>query len=86
MVTINNITPENLNGKDSTVIDYTVNFEGTNDNVTGTMIATKEDTDNAFKVPNSDVFFGLKQLVLQRISEESQQALSAGSTNTANNK
>lgn len=87
MVTINNITPENLNGQDGTSIDYTVNFEGTNDNVTGTILATKDDMSNAFKIQNEDTFFGLKQLVLQRIASEAQQALaSIGGSTTSNNK
>lgn len=78
MVTINNLTPQTLNGQTGTEIDYTVNFEGTPNNVTGTIVANKEDTDNAFKdIQNGDVFFGIKKLVLQEIATQAQNALNA---------
>lgn len=74
MVTINNITPQN-NG---TQLEYTVNFEGTNHNISGSLIATQDEFDTAFKdVVNGDVFGGIKKLVLTRIQSEAQNALNA---------
>lgn len=74
MVTINNITPQGNN----TQIEYTINFEGTNHNVSGALVSSQDEFDTAFKnVVNGDVFGGLKKLVLTRLQSESQNALNA---------
>lgn len=74
MVTINNITPQD----EGSQIEYTVNFQATNHNVTGNFVATKDEIDNAFKNnTNGDVFFGVKQLVLDRLQTEAQNALNS---------
>lgn len=74
MVTINNITPQS-NG---TQLEYTVNFEGTNHNLSGALISSQDEFDTAFKdVVNGDVFGGLKKLVLTRLQSEAQNALNA---------
>lgn len=73
MVTINNITPQQNNGSQ---IEYTVNFQATNHNITGSFVATQDEVDNAFKQQNNgDAFFGLKQLVLTRLQTEATNAL-----------
>lgn len=78
MVTINNLSPQTLNGQTGTEIDYTVNFEGTPNNVTGTIVASKEDMDNALKnTKDGDFFSGVKVLVLQEIATQAQNALNA---------
>lgn len=72
MVTINNITPQG----DNTQVEYTVNFEATNHNLTGSFVATKDEFNDAFKTPvDGDVFGGIKKLVLTRLANEAQSAL-----------
>ena len=72
MVTINNITPQD-NGSQ---IEYTVNFQGTNHNVTGSFVGTSDEVTDAFKdVSNGDVFAGIKKIVLTRLQTEAQNAL-----------
>ncbi|QHJ79131.1 MAG: hypothetical protein [Caudoviricetes sp.] len=72
MVTINNITPNNGVSQ----IEYTVNFQATNHNLTGSFVATQEEVDNAFKdIEAGDVFAGVKKLVLTRLETEAQNAL-----------
>ena len=72
MVTINNITPNNGVSQ----IEYTVNFQATNHNLTGSFVATQEEVDNAFKdIEAGDVFAGVKKLVLTRLKTEAQNAL-----------
>lgn len=72
MVTINNITPNNGVSQ----IEYTVNFQATNHNLTGSFVATQEEVDNAFKdIEAGDVFEGVKKLVLTRLETEAQNAL-----------
>lgn len=72
MVTINNLTPKT----DGTLIEYTINYEGTNHNLTGSFVSTKEEIDDAFKgTEDGNVFKGVKRLVLQRLKDESTNAL-----------
>lgn len=74
MVTINNITPQ----QNGSQVEYTVNFQATNHNVTGSFVATEDEVSSAFKdVENGDVFFGLKKLVLTRLQSEAQNALTS---------
>lgn len=82
MVTINNITPKNLNNDSGSQVDYSVNFQGTNHNLTGSFVATEDEIATAFKdVENGDMFAGVKKLVLSRLQTEAQNAL-----NLVNNK
>lgn len=74
MVTINNITPQQSGSQ----VEYTVNFQATNHNITGSFVATEDEVSSAFKdVENGDVFFGLKKLVLTRLQSEAQNALTS---------
>lgn len=74
MVTINNITPAQQQG--GTQVEYTVNFQATSHNLTGSFVATKDEIDNAFKdIEGEDVFTGVKKLVLTRLETEAQNAL-----------
>lgn len=77
MVVINNLTPR----QDGTQIEYTVNFQGTNHNISGSFVSESDEFATAFKqVINGDVFGGIKNLVLTRLQTEAQNALNAENT------
>lgn len=74
MVTINTLNEKTT----GTQVDYTVNFEGTSHNISGSLIVSSDDIAAAFKNnQGDDVFSGLKNFLLKRLQEESTNALNS---------